>query len=206
MDTEIKDYSNYQYSTDVYGDPSDETIYGYTAGDYDVPNLWSMMGEYMTGDKLPEHLTEGGGMRFHKGWADSLGISKEQALFLERMKTVLPSGYEETSGWMQEKALRADMLKSISDANMKQKKALRLAKAKTLGDSASYGKMGFRSGESGESSQYINESIRNSSATNASMAQKARLGFKLKVDEKRRGFVDSLWDLYGDFLAQSPRE
>tara|TARA_Y100001973_G_scaffold106003_1_gene181470 strand:- start:1912 stop:2532 length:621 start_codon:yes stop_codon:yes gene_type:complete len=206
MSTEITDYSNYQYSTDVYGDPSDETMYGYTAGQYNAPDLWSLMGEYMTGDKLPAHLTEGDGMRFHKGWADSLGISKEQAIFLERMKSLLPSGYGQTSGAMQEKALRATMIKKVSDANMKQKKALRLAKAKTLGDSASYGKMGFRSGESGQSSQYINESIRNSSATNASMAQKARLGFKLKVDEKRRGFVDSLWDLYGDFLAQSPRE
>ena len=163
---------------------------------YDTPNVYELMGEYVLQDDMPS-------AGWTKGKALGMGMTEDMWQTLETFKTLIPE-YHETSGPFKEAYDKKVMVSQLYDADAKRSKQLRSAKMQAGKDAASYGKMGFRSGETNQMSQYLNQSVRNASNSASASAQKARLGFKAKVDERRKGFVENLWDLYGDFIASSP--
>ncbi len=174
---------------------SDEN-YGQDMSQYDTPNVYELMGEYVLQDDMPS-------AGWTKGKALGMGMTEDMWQTLETFKTLIPE-YHETSGPFKEAYDKKVMVSQLYDADAKRSKQLRSAKMQAGKDAASYGKMGFRSGETNQMSQYLNQSVRNASNSASASAQKARLGFKAKVDERRKGFVENLWDLYGDFIASSP--
>ena len=189
---------------DIYGSSAggQSEIYGEVGEDYygvdermtNVPDVQNMMYEYI-GGTLDE---ETGQIAFpsYKGGFASRSL-------VDLLGRLIPD-YRQTTDFAKEQAGRETMRKGIIQANIKQANALDQAKAKYVKEGESYGKMGFRSGESGISAKYINQALQNTSTSAAASAQKARYGFKIKSDKLREGYVESLWDLYGDFVGQDP--
>tara|TARA_E500000305_G_scaffold101593_2_gene95266 strand:- start:667 stop:1239 length:573 start_codon:yes stop_codon:yes gene_type:complete len=174
-----------------------DSMYGsYNPEEYNQPNIYEMMGEYILQGDMPAG-------EFTKGRAGGMGVTAESYETLQTMKALIPE-YGETSNPFFEAYDKQSMLSKVYDAEASLSKNIRQAKMKASSSEASYGKMGFRSGESGQASQYLNNSVRNAANSASASAQKARLGYQAKITERRKGFVDSLWELYGDFLAMSP--
>ena len=171
----------------------------YSAEVYDQPNLYNLMADYMLGADQDMPTTG----QFTKGVAGGMGMTEESWDFLQMFTSMIPT-YGETTGAFKEKASRQQMIHQIYEAGARQSKKVRQAKADSLGQHAQYGKMGFRSGESGQTSQYINDSVLNSNVSESASAMGARYDLGAKKREIRTDFVDSLWELYGDFLASGP--
>ena len=93
---------------------------------------------------------------------------------------------------------------SVQQAGLSLSKAIRQGKAASGQLQDTYGKMGFRGGESGQLSKYINEGVQRAGNSAAAAAHKARLGMEAAIYGGRADYADSLWDLYGDFLAMKP--
>jgi hypothetical protein len=184
-------YASY---TDYYEDS------GYSSEAYDEPDLYNLMANYMLGRH--QNIPQGQGA-WDQEMAGSMGMTEDQWHFLERFAALIPE-YKRTAGTFKEKAHRQKMLHSIYEAGAAQSKKVRNAKAESLGQHSKFGKMGFRSGESGQVSKYINDSVKHSSISESAAAMGSRYDYRAKTRDLRTGFVDSLWDLYGDFLASKP--
>ena len=178
-------------STDYYGVGDDPT----QIGSVDVPDIGGLMQQYIESNVGEDEWS-----------AETRGrtsVAKASQSLVDLLKQLTPE-YKDTSQYFQEQAARFKMKQGIIQANLKAANAKRKAVAKHSTAGESYGKMGFRSGESGISAKYINQALQNTSTSAAASAQKARYGFKIKSDKLREGYVESLWDLYGDFIGQDP--
>ena len=162
--------------------------------DYGAPNLYEQLRKYVYSD------VEEGKMRVpNKYWELPEG---SDALITQYASLADP--WKSSLGKYSEGMARRSADVSTMQAGRNLSKAVRGAKMGSLKLQDSFGKMGFRGGESGGLSQYLMSGVQRAGHSASASAQMARLGMLGGVYKGRADYADSLWDLYGDFLASKP--